>query len=49
MGARVKLTRNLLTKKELCSGAMGTVEVLIYEEDQYPLALSIAALIKFDG
>lgn len=43
------MTGNLLTKKGLCNGAMGTVESIIYKEDQYPLALPIAVLINFDG
>ena len=48
MGAGTKFTRNLSIKKGLRNGAPGTAEGITYKEDQYSLALPIAALIHFD-
>ena len=48
-GARVMLTANLHTESGLVNGSMGTVQDIIFEEDQGPPSLPIAVLISFDN
>jgi len=48
-GARVMLTTNLWTKAGLVNGAMGTVQDLLFGEDQGPPFLPIAVLISFEN
>ena len=44
-GARVMLTANLQTEIGLVNGSMGTVQDIIFKEDQGPPCLPIAVLI----
>ena len=43
------LTVNLWTENRLVNGSMGTVQDIIFREDQGPPSLSIAVLIFFDN
>ncbi|GES80911.1 ATP-dependent DNA helicase Pif1-like [Rhizophagus clarus] len=48
-GARVMLMANLQTDIGLVNGSMGTVQDIIFNEDQGPPCLPIAVLISFDN
>ena len=48
-GTRVMLTVNLQTEAGLVNGSMGTVQDILFEEDQGPPYLPIAVLISFDN
>ena len=43
------LTANLQTEIRLVNGSMGTVQDIIFKEDQGPPCLPIAVLISFDN
>ena len=43
------LTSNLQIETGLVNGSMGTVQDIIFEEDQGPPSLPIAVLISFDN
>ena len=47
-GGRVMLTANLWTEAGLVNGSLGTVQDLLFEEDQGPPSLPIVVLISFD-
>ncbi|GBC15565.1 ATP-dependent DNA helicase PIF1 [Rhizophagus irregularis DAOM 181602=DAOM 197198] len=48
-GARVMLRINLWTEVGLVNGSLGTVQEIIFEENQSPPSLPIAVLIEFDN
>ena len=48
-GAQVMLTVNLQTQSGLVNSSMGTVQDIIFQEDQGPPSLPIAVLISFDN
>ena len=43
------LTTNLQTEAGLVNGAMGTVQDILFEEDQGPPSLPVAVFISFDN
>ena len=48
-GARVMLRTNLWTEAGLVNSSVGTVQEIIFEENQSPPSLPIAILIEFDN
>jgi hypothetical protein len=48
-GVRVMLRANLWTEVGLVNGSVGTIQEILFEENQYPLSLLIAVLIEFDN
>ena len=48
-GARIMLTTNLWTEAGLVNGAMGTVQDILFGEDQGPPSLPVAVFISFDN
>jgi len=48
-GARVMLRTNLWTEAGLVNGSVGTVQEIIFEENQSPPSLPISVLIEFDN
>ncbi len=48
-GARVMLRTNLWTEAGLVNSSVGTVQEIIFEENQSPPSLLIAILIEFDN
>ncbi len=48
-GARIMLTTNLWTEAGLVNSAMGTVQDILFGEDQGPPSLSVAVFISFDN
>lgn len=49
VGAKVMLTRNLWVENGLCNGSMGVLHKLIYQRDQTPPLIPIAAMVKFEN
>ena len=47
-GAPVLLTKNLWVQRGLCNGSIGTVEHVIFAENDHPPSLPLAVLVKFD-
>jgi ATP-dependent exoDNAse (exonuclease V) alpha subunit len=48
-GARVMLRTNLWTEAGLVNGSVGSVQEILFEENQLPPSLPIAVLIEFDN
>jgi len=48
-GLRIMLKSNLWTEASLVNGLMGTVQEIIYEENQIPPSLPIAVIVEFDN
>jgi ATP-dependent exoDNAse (exonuclease V) alpha subunit len=48
-GTRIMLTANLQIETGLINGSMGTVQDIIFQDDQGPPSLPIAVLISFDN
>ena len=48
-GARIMLTANLWTEARLVNSSMGTIQDLLFKENQGPPSLPIAVLISFDN
>ena len=47
-GCRIMLTSNLWTETGLVNGSMGTVQDILFEEEEGPPALPKAVFVKFD-
>ena len=47
-GAPVMLTKNLWVQRGLCNGSIGTVEHVIFGENDCPPSLPLAVLVRFD-
>ena len=48
-GARIMLTTNLWTEAGLVNGAMGTVQDILFGEDQGPPSVPVAVFVSFDN
>ena len=48
IGARVMLTRNLWTDAGLVNGSLGTIQNIIYSEEQMPPLLPAVIIVQFD-
>lgn len=47
-GAKVMLTRNLWPDVALCNGSLGVKQNIVFQRNQFPPALPIAVIVKFD-
>src|SRR2546421_7343776 len=48
-GSRVMLRTNLWTEAGLVNGSVGTIQEVIFEENQEPPSLPIAIMVEFDN
>lgn len=47
-GAPVMLTKNLWVQRGLCNGSIGTVQHVIFAENDFPPSLPLAVLVRFE-